>query len=309
MRSIDLLKKIILILLCACMLVASVGCEDEDLTDINTEAKENITNSTELDVESNLVKTLINYLQLLTTSPHFPGSTMENLIDQIKNDRQPLHVKFDPSSYYYVCAYYYEIDEVEKDTYPSAKEYVWVKYENAEDITESYRGIPIIAAFQINRSDFVVNILDDEPVPNMEHFILYEPIFKNGVNVEKNVVIADESYIYLHPSNFFLTNASDKFNVYYSSSVSEHHCVTLPCVYIDGKYYVCTRQLFTKYSDGTYSNDYPNIDIILKQDFGAYYDTLTDMMDVEKYRLVDDDGDVRFFGVFDLEDFVNEVLK
>ena len=275
-------KFVSLILLCSLLIVCFTGCTVTH----NSEEK----SPTELQNQDVLVCTLIKYLQDLFVSYDLPDTSTAIKINEIKNGKQALHVEFDKSGYYFVCAYYDNTHEDETTDYCCATNYTWVKFENPNEIREKYKDLRFVVAFQINKSSFVTDIITkDATVPNIEHFQEYVPNFNNGLNT--NVAITfDTSFIYL--------NSSDEKNVYHSISAYDNVLKTLPCISLNEQYYVI-KELYTIYADGTNSGS----DVI--SDFGEYYDALINIMDATSYSVTDEKGRTTFYGLIEINDFSN----
>ena len=158
--------------------------------------------------------------------------------------------------------------------------------------------------FQINKALTITDIVSSENnVPAMEHFQIYTPTFENGVNIATPVVF-DETFIYLNYPNCYLNRSSQNTStMYYCKSIYYHPMNTIPCVYLDGEYYL-SFYLYTVYSDGIRGeeNNYA-------YSFGMYYDTLMDIMEKEKYHTIDEYERTSFYGTISFDDFLNGVLK
>ena len=314
MRSV--MKKIIAILLLSSLLLLSLtGCLAEDKnkeTDAPTEkpteapTEDNIPTEAPTDddapednvdpdnqVDEDLIVALVDYLKTLSYDYElFPHSTADK-IDDIKNGKQALHVAFDSSNTYFVCAYLDEISTADKFFHDHADEYTWVKYEKAEEIYEKYNDLSLVVAFQINPSLFVKDIMsEDAAVPAMEHFQPYEPQFNEGVNT-KAADTFDETFIYL--------NSSDKDTVYHSISIYYDYTVNIPCICLDGQYYVY-KDLYSVFADGSRDN------VNVSYDFGEYYDCLVSVMDTEKYTL-NENGITTVYGLITIDDFADIINK
>ena len=258
----------------------------------------------ELDKSSDLVVTLVAYLDQYMTQYDLIGRTFAQKVDDIKNGIQPLHVAFDPSNYYFVCGYYNSPSEYGDIGYRSCNEYTWVGYKNESDVKEYYSDMKWAVVFQINRAIAVTDIVSNErQIPDIEHFQIIEPTFENGVNIAASVVF-DETFIYLNYPNCYLNRFSQSNStMYYCQSIYYHTMNTIPCVYLDGDCYL-SFHLYTVYADGSRSeeNDYTYT-------FGKYYDVLMSVMDKDKYSITDEQGREKFYGTITVGDFVNDILK
>lgn len=192
-----------------------------------------VNNGTELKSDDALVIALVEYLNELEVDHDMPAITTADKMDAIRDGQQALHVAFDSSKPYFVCAYSADGQQ--------SGEYTWLKYANVGDITKEYEDLQMALAFQINPSLFVKDIMtEDAAVPTMEHFQPYEPQFNEGLNT-KAADTFDETFIYL--------NSSDENAVYYSTTAYDHEWVTVPCRYLDNEYYY-VREAFKEFSDG-----------------------------------------------------------
>ena len=249
----------------------------------------------ELGGDSELIRSLTKYLQEFWMEFDMLDTSVEIKIDEIKKGKQPLLVDFDPLNYYFVCGYYNVThDGDEASNYCCVTEYTWVRFANANEITERYKGENIVVAFQINKAASVKDIQSETAdVPNVEHFQMYTPNFDNGVNTNPSVLF-DQVFIYL--------NSSDKSNVYHSVSVYNHEWVTLPCVKMDGQVYIMVP-LYTIRSNGDHYSEAP------ARDLGKYYDALMNIMEPEPYGITRDNGAINFYGLFEVGNFADGILK
>ena len=299
------MKKIIsIILLCALLVICLSGCNSNNNGDnteqssttaatsrfkpnlkVNPPASDTPTEPQVLDNESELIKTLIKYLQQLSVEYDMLPDYLCDKINDIKGGAEPLYVGFDPSSYYYVCAYYNSEHDYEDFQYCCGAEYTWVRFEKGSEISEYYNDEKFLAGFQLNRSLGVTNILSVEAdVPNMEHFKMYKPEFKEGLNVNAPIALDEEFYIFI--------NRMGKDNVYHSESWYNHDHLTIPCVTIGGEYYIKVH--LPRDKEGKLKKEY------ISYDFGKYYDGLMSIVHTEKS--ID-------YGVISIDDFVNEIIK
>ena len=241
-----------------------------------------------------LIATLVDYLHSFLTSYDMPDTSLAIKIDDIKDGKQPLLLEFDPSDFYYVCGYYKGTPENESPEYRHTSDYLWLRYEKAEDIREKYRGRTCIAAFRINPAAKVSDIRSENAkVPTFEHFAMFDPSFKNGYHTGETVGF-NERFIYLNA-------ASDKKTVYYTTSAYNHNWITIPCIKLDGELYIETP-IYRIRSDGERQNS------DLEWEFGKYYDTLMRIMITDKYSVTLEQG-TRYYGLFLINEFVESVLN
>lgn len=308
------MRKIIsLMLLCSLLLVCFSGCslpngangEKEQNQDKAPNANDDkVIIEWKLDKSSDLVATLVAYLEQYLTEYDLIGRTFAQKIDDIKNGVQPLHIVFNPSDYYFVCGYYSSSSEYGDPGYSNCNEYTWVGYKNEQDVKEYYNDIKWAVVFQINRALTITDIVSDENnVPNIEHFQIYTPTFENGVNIGAPVAF-NKTFIYLNYPNCYLNRFSNSDStMYYCIGIYYHTMNTISCVYLDGDYYL-PFYLYTIYSDGERGKekDYA-------YSFDQYYDMLMSILEKDKYSLTDEYCDTNFYGTISVENFVNGVLK
>ena len=259
-----------------------------------------------MDKDNELIETLSNFLDyyhVLWDRVHISFSAQ---INAIKRGTQPLHVVFDANDYYYACAYYSPTHDRNESAYCCFSEYTWVAYKSETAIQEFHNGMQFVVAFQINRAASVINILTGEPANDIEHFDIYVPVFENGVNTAVATEF-DQNFVYLNG----LFSDLDENTIYYSTSpksVKDHSNHAIPCVYLDGRYYL-SLSLGTLKAD----KEFDAQEVLSKESniykFGEYYDAIVGVMDMESYRIVNQDGSMRIYGLITFEDFVNGVLK
>lgn len=275
-------KIISFVLLGALLLMCFSGCEIPSDNDKNS--------PTVLQSQDALVCSLIEYLQDLFVSHDMPGTSTATKIDEIKNGKQALHVAFNKSECYFVCAYYNYGHNDEAKDYCCVTDYTWVKFNDANEISEKYNDLSFIVGFQINKASSVTDIINkDAKVPSIQHFQEYVPDFNNGLN-SNDAISFDVSYIYL--------NSTSDITMYHSTLAYDNVLKTFPCVFINGQYYISV-ELYTVYPDGSRSNN----DII--GDFGVYYDALVTIMDTTSYSLIDEKERTMFYGIIGINDFSN----
>ncbi len=298
-------KTISLILLCSLLLMCLSGCSIPNNANGSKEPGNiPVIVEGELDKSSDLVATLVAYLDQYLTDYDLIGRTFAQKVDDIKSGIQALHVAFDPSDYYFVCGYYNPTQEHNEFNYCCADDYTWIGYKNESEIKEYYNGMKWAVVFQINRALTIADILSSEnTTPDMEHFQIYKPTFENGVNVSASFKF-DDTFIYLNYPNCYLNRFSQNTDtMYYCRSIYYHSMNTIPCVYLDGEYYL-SFHLYTVYPDGQVSeeSDY-------SYSFGQYYDTLMNIMEKDKYYLTDKHGRTSFYGAISFGDFLHGVVK
>ena len=267
--------KWVVIAACLSLLVTTVFAAASDNNQPYKKPDEN--KGTELGAEDALVIALVEYLNELEVDHDMPAITTADKMDAIRDGQQALHVAFDSSKPYFVCAY--------SAGGQKSGEYTWLKYANVGDITKEYEDLQMALAFQINPSLFVKDIMkEDAAVPTMEHFQPYEPQFNEGVNT-KAADTFDETFIYL--------NSSEENAVYYSTTAYDHEWVSVPCRYFKDEYYV-SIPYWIVHSDGSIVRIYED----LREHFRAVVSAKKDSTEV-----VNEDGTITKVGLAPIEDF------
>ena len=242
-----------------------------------------------------LIMEMMDYLQNYNVMYDKDEVTFADIVDRAKTEKvQTWHVKFDANQYYYACAYYnptHEYPEYESRSFCCANEYqTWVRYDSPEQIAESYNGMQLVCAFQINKALFVRDI---EPArglsDGMEHFKLYKPVFENGINVAACEVF-DSSFIYLNDSNYE--------TVYQTTDIHSYHLLwsAFPLIELEERFYLAYF-LYDEYPDGTI-NEAKYLDL----EFGAYYDQVMTVMIKDKDSVLDQWGRTTYYGLLSVED-------
>ena len=269
-------------------------------SDDNTQAEAGIELT---DEDSDLISALIEYLKQSIAQVDKASISAEMKIDQIKNgEAQPLLIDVDPNNYYFVCAYFEgcEHQRSEKSRYFCASKYTWIKYESADNIKEKYNSMDCIVAFQLNESSLCKNILtEDEHGNNFVHFTPFYPKFVDGTNVN-HAKIVDKTFIYLNKS---ATNT-----VYYSSFIALNDWYTIRCVSLESQYYI--SGFFSRIDSTTEDKEVLALnEEFLVWYFGKYRDALTGIMDNKEYSKLFDGTEIYYYGLIEVDKFVNEIIK
>ena len=237
-----------------------------------------------LKLEDELVSTLKDYLGRIMADHDMPSFTFGEKIQLIKEGYIPILVEFSQRCYY-VAAYYTPSHSYEEyPQYCCRNEYTWVGFEKAENVKENWNGKKIVAAFQINASELCKNLKTGETDITMEHFILYNPDFSDGVALVPEIEF-DNEFIYI---------SYDGYPKYYSTDIPPHKPWSIDCIKLDGEYYA-TQYLNSQYNDGRY------FEIDLKLYFGEYYDELMEIMIVNKYSK-EYENETRSYALFKISD-------
>ncbi|MBQ7336633.1 MAG: hypothetical protein IJW92_09205 [Clostridia bacterium] len=253
----------------------------------------------EVPLDDSLVSALRDYLKNLFTEYDLLASdSFEDKLTSIKQGKLPIHVVLDSSNYYYACAYYMENPEQHPESsclfYCCVDDYIWVGFENEQQIPDSYQGNEFVVAFQINLTSLCQNILEEENSNiTSEHFQIYETEFTDGFNTAPPLSVSD-AYVYL---------ASAKQNpLYFCNRHTLHKYSSFSCIQLDGQWYIPMR-IATEYADGDLH------EVSLASNFGVYYDDLTSIMITGQYSTTAENGNTYHYGLFKLEDIANLMKK
>ena len=231
-------------------------------------------------------------------------STYENKFDMAVYSGCALYVEFDPHEYYYVCAYSDSGHEYEFRDFCCIDGYTWEEFDHERDITDRHDGSDFVAAFQINKSFFCLNILSEgERSVDMEHYQIYTPEFVDGINTSSPLLI-NQSYLYFYSSDCLSEYHVLKtpYVIYHSKDCYYHKSVALPVVELDDKDFVQVL-LNTTQPDGI-----TNENKTLEKNFGKYYDDAMRLMITGKHSITDQDGTVRQYGLLGMEE-ISEIIK
>ena len=250
-----------------------------------------------LENSSELVLSLIEYLNWLDNkiSYDLPDVTIEDQINSIKSGKiQPLLLDFEPDNCYFVCGYYNcNEDHSDKGDYYCSSNYTWVKYESEKNIRDSYNDKAFIVSFRINKSSLTKNILtEDEESKSVETIDLYNPEFVNGTNVNTYKRV-DRTYIYL---------TSSESDIIYLSSYKPNFLDEINCIRLENQYFIALSLYEVNVNGKRY--DYDN-----SWNLGEYYDSMMEIMITEKYKEDMTNGSTCYYGLFNIDEFVKEIIK
>jgi hypothetical protein len=240
------------------------------------------------------VAALTKHLEDIDVEYDMSVTRTESKIDEINRGSQPLLVTFDTATTYYVGVYFYGEHHndlsypLESGLYCCSDYYVWVRFDNAEEIGRTYNGRNLLAAFVISETESVTNIFSGEVAP--KKFVLFN-MFYRFLFMEDEIEVPEISgapFIYLN------RNANADTIYYYQKSYDRRH-VTLPCTKIDGKYYIEFRLITWNAEDIT-------------KDFGKYYDDMSEVMSREIYIYEDEYGNMLECYLIEVGDFA-KILK
>ena len=238
-----MMKKLILILtLIFALTLCFVACEkfednskqEEITTNEAAGQQEQITLPllSDEEKEKELISELTEYLK--NKNVEFDAGELVRFDEHVKRGAQPLHVQIDPKNYYYMCGYYNVTHNYgENHEYCCAKNYTWVKFEKAAEISETYKDQKFVVAFQINKAALVHDISPEKSaVPEVEYFQLFETQFKNGYNETERIAL-DKTFLY--------ANFSDKGSVFCYEPLYESGLYVIS-ENRKGEYYIVDKQ-------------------------------------------------------------------
>lgn len=242
-------------------------------------------NATIISSDDVLIVNLIAYLRQLMTDYDMISRTTADKINKIKNGAQPLLIDFTASEPYFVCAYYNSISSFEFAAFCCAEEYTWVRINNLDEIPEKYNNQDLFLIFQIDEATTVKNILSEGSEPDtVLHYHLYR--MPQGIITPPNY---ERTFIYL--------NSFDGDCLYYTTDMYNHRSNRLSCVNLDGSCYL-KFELYRTYGDTRKDADY-------SFDFDIYHDELINLMIPDRYSVKYDNGTTVYYGVIDINSFVN----
>ena len=223
---------------------------------------------------------------------------VEKKINIIKDGGQALLVTFEEVNTYYVGAYYFGDHQYQyhdpqlRDTgdFYCPLDYVFVKFDSAEEIEETHNNRKLKGAFVVWEVLSVSDILYEDV--NAPKFVMYDTLTldEGKFNLPD---MPDESFVFI---NGYHTDV-DADTVYYSTGIRWHYKeqVTLPCGNVNGEDYL------TLHIYAFYHND-------IKKDFGEYYDALSAIMETDLYYKTDAYGNMFNYYLIKVEDFA-KVIK
>ncbi|MBQ8414507.1 MAG: hypothetical protein IJX58_04590, partial [Clostridia bacterium] len=88
----------------------------------------------------------------------------------------------------------------------------------------------------------------------------------------------------------------------YLSSYEPNYLNEISCVHLDGRYYIAL-ELYNVGVDGK-RYDYDN-----SWNLGEYYDSMMEIMITGRYSQIMSSGSMRHYGLFDIDEFVNKIVK
>ena len=329
------MKKLILFLLTAALLILPLsGCfadkQNEETTPNNTTENTTPEETTpevttpekielnkapntpiptgELDKSANLMIEILAYLEQYGSYYELRHISFSDKINGIKNGAEPIHVAFDPTKYYFVCGYYNVVNGHDERLYCCAPEYTWIGYESENEIQEYYNDLKCLVVFQVNKALTVTNLLNTDTTLNMEHFQMYQPTFENGANISVPIVF-DETFIYLDKfSSLGITESRfSEGMMYHSVSWYYHESYSMPCVCLDGDYFLIFYLATLKKDELFSAQDILSSNLAISK-FEDYYDVVISVIDIEKYSIINQNKNTICYGLISIDDFVNSIL-
>ena len=286
-----LTKSVGAVLILIMLLSALAGCVNPE---IDTPENGDQPLIEELGQDDELVEALIDYLKSDLRRGDIGDSSTYLKIHRIRvGIYQPILVEFNNEDCYFVSAYYDE-EHREVGTYCCASDYTWVRYKSADLIKEYYNDEKNVVSFQINTAVFADDILTDENDKiTAEHFKIYKPEFVNGIN-SRSADLFEETFIYL--------NKVRGEHVYFSTAILGNDLFTIPCINLDGRYYITDALYDIRPSGERY-------DYQIADDWGEYYNDVIKIMVNDGYNETLSNGLVRYYGLIDIADFSGLILN
>ena len=208
----------------------------------------------------------------------------------IYGDIEPVLIDFTDDKFY-MCAYYDGDHVNEAEEYCCSERYAWIRFDKAREIVDHYEGKKFVVSFQIDDASYEEKPLTHDTDLTFAHFQKYFPTFSSGRNIADELSYI-KSYIYMNDEK------SAKHLFHTSSYYANEGIRTIPCIKRDGEYYVLVK-LYSVGKDAQISN------FDIKKEFGKYFDSLNSSILNEKYSEVDANGNIIYYGMIKVENFLN----
>lgn len=265
-------------------------CECGDKIEENTEIPKKKTDGGVV-LSEELILTLTEHLEDYWVQYDIPGHTFGDKLFLLENGFKPLLVKYSDECYYAVAYYTPSHDFAnERIDYCCCNEYLWVGFDSVEKIKETWDGMELVSAFQVNPPEISKNLKTNSTEMTMEHFMQINLVFSGGAATVSEVEF-DDFFIYI-------TNKEDDY-FYYSSEVAYHEPWSIRCIDIDGEYYI-QEYFSTEKNNGSY------IEINLDVTYGKYHDSLVEIM--YDYYVENKEDRIITYSLFKIGDIV-EIIK
>lgn len=274
----------------------SVKNDEDNGTEITPEFK-----GIPIENDSDIVKAIVDLLYNRHTDHDMHSGEIEYKLYSIeKHGAQLLEITFNPWEYYFVCGYENQkLTSIHQEDY-RAKNCTWFKFDSADEIPEYYNDEKCVFAFQVNKSSSIINLLGNDSIPKVDHFLDYEPEFSDGFNTAYPLVFGETIYYVDTPGGFYgFDHSADKIN-YYSTALFYNPWLTLFTIEIDGT--ICIK-IPSKTVDG--DSEVGNIELR----FGEYYELFTDVIYKDAYMVkhLEFDSCMYFYSCIKIDDFVKVV--
>ena len=242
-----------------------------------------------INLSDNLINKLIIYLKNKFVEYEIGPTSFEIKIDRIKNGEDLMYVEYDNNNYYYACAYLNPAHDFEYIDYCCCDKYIWVGYENENDIQKYYKGNELIVAFQINKASQKIDLLTNNNVDNnVEYYQIYKPLFtNNNYNVSSKIEFNKE----------FITITDFDNDLYFSNNIKES-LEYFDIIKLNDKIY------FMVFINKIIENEIIS-ENNLNYEFGKYYNELMNIM--INVSISPENG--YNYGLFEIEDIVNLIKK
>lgn len=219
------------------------------------------------------------------------GNSIEFKLDLlVKDDSHALYVKFDPTQYYYLCGYYTHPTKDESIFFLNCYSYIWLAFDDASNIPETYLGCELVAMVQINRAAHCWDIFDENKTPlQQENFrVIGLPAFENGRCICEPVAV--DMALLFHNCTGAESSRREYSGIYYY----RYKLCDFLCIELDGQAYMLIEQ-YTETADGS------RRDHDLQNELGKYYDAIMPNLDDEEYTLTQENGSVVHYALLKIE--------
>lgn len=221
-----------------------------------------------------------------------------------KYGAQLLEIKLNPSETYFVCAYdiHYKFRPGDYRA-ERGKECNWFLFNRADEIPEFYNNEKCVLIFQFNKASSVTNILGNNCVPKIDHFLELPPEFENGYNITPPIALNQTIYYidrigWNGPVRF--DYESEKTS-YFSTSSYYDQWLRIHFIEIDGVNYIkfISNQIEPNGKEHKISTEYT---------FHDYYDIFADVVEHDKY-IYKNNGYTYVYSCIRLDDFFEVMQK
>ena len=256
------------------------------VADENTDFSEDKNEDGTLKLDSELIISLSKYLKDFFIEYEIPAFNFGQKLDMCKSDIDPVLADFGSECYYVVA--YYSADDGHLEDFCCVDNYTWIGFQKAEDIQRTWNDNDFAAAFQINPTEYSIDLKTKEMNIVKAHFSFFIPQFNDESALEPEIVF----------NNPFIILDEEK-PAYYSSKADLHELMSFDCVKLDGEYFV-------KFLMKIDYDDERSYEANLQESFGAHYDDLMEIIITDRYS-EDTEGIAYYYALFGIWDLVNVI--